>query len=242
MLPHRVLIKLSGESLASLNHPSNTPAMGFDPNMLIKLADDVLSVYNAGVEVAIVVGGGNFFRGLKGVGEHGLDRTVADHMGMLATVLNGLALAHTLHSRGGVECRVMSAIPMHTVCESFIRQKAERHFNKRRIVICVAGTGNPYFTTDSAAVLRASELKCDLLIKGTKVKGVYDCDPLKHSNATFLPELTYTRALMDQLNVMDATAMALARDHALPILVCSLYEPDALLGSINNTVQHTRIS
>lgn len=241
MLPRRVLIKLSGESLASINHPTDQAAMGFDPAMLIKLADDVLSVYTSGIDVAMVVGGGNFFRGLKGVGEHGLERTVADHMGMLATVLNGLALGHTIHARGDVDCRVMSAIPMPTVCEPYIRQKADRHLAKRRIVICVAGTGNPYFTTDSAAVLRASEMNCDLLIKGTKVKGVFDRDPHKFTDAEFLPHINYTRALTDHLGVMDSSAMALARDHHLPILVCSLYEPDSILQAINNTVQHSRI-
>lgn len=215
--------------------------MGFDPAMLTKLADDVLSVYNSGIDVAMVVGGGNFFRGLKGVGDHGLDRTVADHMGMLATVLNGLALGHTLHARGGVDCRVMSAIPMPTVCEPYIRQKADRHLTRRRIAICVAGTGNPYFTTDSAAVLRASEMGCDMLIKGTKVPGVFDRDPHKHPDAEFLPYVTYTQALTDRLHIMDATAMALARDHHLPLLVCSLYEPNALMGAIDRTVQHSRI-
>lgn len=237
--PKRVLIKLSGESLASLS-PADQ-AMGFDPNMLTKLADDVLAVYNQGIDIAMVVGGGNFFRGLKGVGEHGLDRTVADNMGMLATVLNGMALGHTLHARGHVDCRVMSSIPMPTVCEPYIRQKADRHLSKRRIVICVAGTGNPYFTTDSAAVLRASEMGCDLLIKGTKVPGVFDRDPKKHTDAQFLPYVTYTRALTDHLNIMDATAMALARDHHLPLIVCSLYEANALLRAINEEVPHSRI-
>lgn len=245
MTPKRILIKISGEALASnMEKPqcseARNEAMGFNTNMLAKVTTDILNVYHTGIDIALVVGGGNFFRGSQISEAQGLNRTTADHMGMLATVLNGLALGHTL-AHQGVETRVMSAIPMPTVCEPYIQNKAVHHLNKRRIVISVAGTGSPYFTTDSAAVLRASEMQCDLLIKGTKVQGVYDSDPHVNPQAKHLPNLTHNQALVDNLKVMDATAMALARDHNLSIAVCSIYEENAFFKAIHKSTPCTYI-
>lgn len=217
----RVLLKLSGEALMG------AAEYGIDAGMLGRLADEFAQVRALGVELAIVVGGGNIFRG-AGLAQHGMDRVSADHMGMLATVMNALALQAALE-RGGLEARVMSAIRINEVCEGYIRRRAMRHLEKGRVVIFAAGTGNPYFTTDTAASLRATEIKADLLLKGTKVDGVYASDPARDADARRYAELDFDRALEQQLGVMDATAMVMCREHALPLRVFSIYAPGAFV-------------
>ena len=204
---------------------------GLDPNYVARVADEVKSVMELGAQVCLVVGGGNIFRGVSGAAE-GMERATADQMGMLATVINALAMRSALQDTG-VECRVMSAIPMNNVCEPFIRQKALRHLEKGRVVIFAAGTGNPFFTTDTAAALRASEMNCDALLKGTKVDGVYNADPAKDPNAVRYDRLAFHQVLAEDLNVMDHAAISLARENHIPILVFSLNE----IGSMASVVQ-----
>ena len=204
---------------------------GLDPNYVARVADEVKSVMELGAQVCLVVGGGNIFRGVSGAAE-GMERATADQMGMLATVINALAMRSALQDTG-VECRVMSAIPMNNVCEPFIRQKALRHLEKGRVVIFAAGTGNPFFTTDTAAALRASEMNCDALLKGTKVDGVYNADPAKDPNAVRYDRLSFHQVLAEDLNVMDHAAISLARENHIPILVFSLNE----IGSMASVVQ-----
>jgi uridylate kinase len=192
-----------------------------------------------GVEQAIVVGGGNIFRGLKGE-EQGIERTTSDHMGMLATIMNALALQSKLEQMG-IQVRVMSAVPMQTICEPYIRRRAAHHMEKKRIVICAAGTGNPYFTTDTAAALRASELNCQALLKATKVDGIYNKDPVKHPDAIFYPELTYQQVLTDNLQVMDTSAIALARESQIPIMVFSLMNPHGIVDALQGRGRFTVI-
>lgn len=200
---------------------------GIDPAMLARLAGEIGEARSLGVELAVVIGGGNLFRG-AGLAQHGMDRVSADHMGMLATVMNALALQAALE-RCGTPARVMSAIRINEVCEDYIRRRAVRHLEKRRIVIFAAGTGNPYFTTDTAASLRATEIKAELLLKGTKVDGVYASDPEKDAGARRYPRLSFDRALEEQLAVMDATAMVMCRENALPLRVFSIREPGAFV-------------
>jgi uridylate kinase len=240
-LYRRVLLKISGEALASPDPFEVKPPIGISGTMLSKVAQDIKAVQEMGVEVAIVVGGGNIFRGLEGVNDHGLDRTTSDHMGMMATVINGLALQHALESTGIVS-RLMSAIPMPTVCESYARRRALRHLEKGRVVVFASGTGNPYFTTDSAAALRASELNCDILAKATKVKGVYTQDPKKYADAQFLPKLSFDYAMQKRLNVMDAAAFALVRDNNIPIAVFSIYESSGFTNLVKGQGNFTIIS
>ncbi len=211
----RVLLKLSGEALMG---PAN---YGIDGRTVERIAGDVGAVGRLGVEVAVVIGGGNIFRGLSGAAA-GIDRATADHMGMLATVVNALAL-RSAFDRIGVESRVMSAIPMTTVCEPYIRQRALRHLDKGRVVIFAAGTGNPFFTTDTAAALRAAEIKADALFKGTQVDGVYSADPRQNAQATRLEHLGFMDVLSRDLKVMDASAIALARENRIPIVVFSIH-------------------
>lgn len=235
----RVLLKISGEALASAN-PEISSKQGIDNSMLEKIALDVKSVTQNGTQVCLVVGGGNIFRGVKGVSQHGLDRTTSDHMGMMATVINGLALQHSLESVG-LESRLMSAIPMPTICESYARPRAVRHLEKGRVVVFSAGTGNPYFTTDSAAALRASEMNCNLLLKATKVRGVFTKDPVKHADATFIPYMTYDHAIEKKIQIMDATALALVRDNHIPIAVFSIYDQNGFAQVLNGQGQFTKI-
>lgn len=195
---------------------------GLDPAVVSRVASEIKQVHESGVQMCIVIGGGNIFRGVMGASQ-GMDRTSSDYMGMLATVINALALQNALE-RIDVMARVQSAIPMETVCESYIRRRAVSHLNKGRVVIFAAGTGNPYFTTDTTAVLRSSEMNCDVLLKGTKVDGIYSADPLTHSDATRYDHLTYETVIRDQLNVMDMAAIALARDNNLPLMVFSIKE------------------
>jgi uridylate kinase len=222
----RVLLKLSGEALMG------DRKYGIDPETLARMADEIVEVQAAGVQIAMVIGGGNIFRGVSGATQ-GIDRVAGDHMGMLATVINSLALQDALERRGA-HTRVNSAITMAEVAEPFIRRRAIRHLEKGRIVICAAGTGNPFFTTDSAAALRASELKCEIIFKATKVDGIYTSDPEKDPSAVKIPHVTYQRVLSDRLQVMDAAAIDLARGSAIPIYIFSLREPGnikrALLG------------
>ncbi len=212
----RVLLKLSGEALMGKQ------AYGIDQDTVQRIAREVKVVREQNVEVGIVVGGGNIFRGMGGV-EVGIDRTSADHMGMLATVMNAIAIQNALE-HAGVDTRVQSAIPMSSVCESYIRRRAIRHMQKGRVVIFAAGTGNPFFTTDTAAALRAAEMGCDALLKGTQVNGVYTDDPNKNPDAKRIERLTYLDVLKNDLKVMDASAISLARENNIPILVFSIHQ------------------
>ena len=216
----RVLLKISGESLMGKQ------AYGIDPEMVAAVAQQVKDVVDLGVEVCLVIGGGNIFRGVSGAAA-GMERATGDYMGMLATVMNALAMQSALE-RIGVPTRVQSAIPMHTVCEPFIRRKAIRHMEKGRIVIFAAGTGNPYFTTDTGAALRAAEMGCDAMLKGTQVDGVYSADPKKVPDAERYDTLTYQDVLARDLRVMDASAVSLLRDSDIPIVVFDLHEEGAL--------------
>ena len=211
---NRILLKLSGEVMAG-------PAgFGIDAGRIQALAGDVADVMNTGTQLGLVVGGGNFFRGVAAAARN-MDRVTADHMGMLATVINGLALQDALE-RAGVPTRVMTAIEMRQVAEPYIRRRALRHLEKGRVVIFAAGTSNPYFSTDTAAALRALEIRSDILAKATRVDGVYDKDPLKHGDAVLFPKISYTEVLARGLGVMDASAVAMCRDNRLPILVFNL--------------------
>ncbi|GFM32929.1 UMP kinase [Desulfovibrio subterraneus] len=214
----RVLLKLSGEALAG------DEKFGIDPATVSKICREIAEVADMGIEVALVIGGGNIFRGLSSSAK-GMDRSSADYMGMMATVLNALAVQDQLEKLGH-PTRVLSAITMQEVCEPYIRRRAERHLEKGRIVICAAGTGNPYFTTDTAAALRGMELKCDAIIKATKVDGVYDKDPVKHSDAVMFKQLSYIDVLQKKLGVMDSTAITLCMENNVPILVCNLHKGD----------------
>jgi uridylate kinase len=211
----RVLLKLSGEALSG-----GPDGKSIEPSTLTAISEELADVQTLGCQIGIVIGGGNIFRGLKGSAS-GMDRTAADHMGMLATIINGIALQDALE-KAGVDTRVMSALEIKAVCEPYIRRRAVRHLEKGRVVIFVAGTGNPYFSTDTAAALRAMEIRADALCKATKVDGIYDKDPTKHDDATMVPRLSYDRFLMDRVGVMDATAVALCRDNNLPIRVFQL--------------------
>jgi uridylate kinase len=210
----RILLKLSGEALLGCQQ------YGIDPAVIRRVASEVAEVLSLGVEVGLVIGGGNIFRG-AGLAEAGMDRVTADHMGMLATVINALALQDALERRGAV-ARVMSALQIHEVCEDYIRRRAIRHLEKGRVVIFAAGTGNPFFTTDTAASLRAIEVGADVLIKATKVDGVYSADPLIDPSAERYGSLSYDQVLTDKLSVMDATAIVMCRDNDLPLIVFNL--------------------
>ena len=212
----RILLKLSGEVLMG------NQQYGIDPEFVAKLAGEVKAANDAGLEICMVIGGGNIFRGLAGAAK-GLDRATGDYMGMLATVMNALAMQDALEKLG-VATRVQSAIPMSSVCEPYIRRRAARHLEKGRIVIFAAGTGNPFFTTDTGAALRAAEMGCDALLKGTSVDGVYSADPKKDPNATRFDTISYDMVLAKNLKVMDATAIALCRENAIPIVVFSIRE------------------
>jgi len=212
----RILLKLSGEVLMGGQE------FGIDPSYVARLAEEVKAARDTGLEICLVIGGGNIFRGISGAAK-GLDRTTGDYMGMLATVMNALAMQNALE-RLGVPTRVQSAIPMQTVCEPYIRRRAERHLEKGRIVIFAAGTGNPFFTTDTGAALRAAEMGCDALLKGTSVDGVYDRDPKLSPTATRFDTITYDKVLSDNLKVMDASAVALCRENRIPIVVFSIRE------------------
>ena len=224
--PHynRILLKLSGEALMG-DQP-----YGIDPAVATRIAQDVADIQALGVQTAIVIGGGNIFRGLA-ASARGMDRSTGDYMGMLATVINALALQDALE-HNGVPTRVLTAIEMRQVAEPFIRRRAVRHLEKGRVVVFAAGTGNPYFTTDTAAALRAMEMKAEVILKATKVDGIYTADPVKHSDATRYERITYLQVLQERLQVMDATAISLCMDNKLPILVFNLKTP----GNIRRVV------
>jgi len=211
----RVLLKLSGEALMG------DQDYGIDVSFTDRIAKEITSAHEKGLQIGLVIGGGNIFRGLS-ASAAGIERSTADHMGMLATVMNALAMQSALE-RQGVTTRVMSAIPMTTVCEPYIRRRAVRHMEKGRVVIFAAGSGNPYFTTDTAAALRAAEMECEALLKGTQVDGVYDSDPKSNPEAKRYETLTYQKVLTDDLKVMDASAIALMRENNIPIIVFSLH-------------------
>lgn len=229
----RAVIKLSGEALAG------EQPFGIEPGAIGVFAGEIAEVARLGLQTVLVIGGGNVFRGMAAQAS-GMDRVAADHMGMLATVMNALAVQDALE-RQGCETRVMTAITMREVAEPYIRRRALRHLEKGRVVICAAGTGNPYFTTDTAAALRAMELKAEVILKATKVDGVYDKDPKKHADARRYDHVTYDEVLEKHLGVMDATAIALARDNALPIIVFSLDEPGGFRGILAGRGTYTRV-
>jgi uridylate kinase len=230
----RVLLKISGEALMGPG------AYGLDPDTLNRIAGDAAAVHGMGVELCIVIGGGNIFRGVsEAAGD--IERASADYMGMMATVINAIAMQNALE-RQGVPTRVLSAIPMASVCEPYIRRRAMRHMEKGRVVIFAAGTGNPYFTTDTAAALRAAEMGCDALLKGTQVDGVYSDDPLKVEGAKRFEKLTYLDVLSKDLRVMDATAISLARENNIPILVFSVHNRGAFADVVSGKGKFTVIS
>lgn len=229
----RVMLKISGEALMG------DQGYGLHPPTVTRIAREVRRVHSMGVEICMVIGGGNIFRGLQGSAQ-GMERTTADYMGMLATVMNALAMQAALEEQG-VFTRVISAIPMDQVCEPYIRRRAVRHLEKGRVCIFAAGTGNPYFTTDTAATLRANEMNCQAIFKGTKVDGVYDKDPVKNPDAVRYDVVSYDDVLTKRLGVMDASAIALARDNGLPIIVFSLDEPGGFKGILAGKGTYTRV-
>jgi uridylate kinase len=231
---NRILLKLSGEAIAG------SAKFGIDPEKVKSLASEIAAIAEAGVEIGIVVGGGNIFRGIA-LAAQNMDRVTGDHMGMLATVINSLALQDALEQIG-VQTRVMSAIQMHQVAEPYIRRRAIRHLEKGRIVIFAAGTSNPFFSTDTAATLRALEIKADVIAKATKVEGVYDKDPMQHDDAVMFPHITYTEVLTKSLGVMDATSIAMCRANRLPILVFNMNTEGNIMRMVSGEPLGTLIS
>lgn len=229
----RVLLKLSGEALLG------DEDYGIDPAIIGRIANEVLEVINTGVQVAIVIGGGNIFRG-AGLAESGIDRVTGDHMGMLATLMNSLALQDALE-KVGVDARVMSAIAVHDVCEDYIRRRAVRHLEKDRVVIIAGGTGNPFFTTDTAAALRAIEVGADIVLKATKVDGVYSADPKLDANAEFYDSLGYDQVIEGKLRVMDTNAIVLCRDQGMPIRVFNVFGSGNLMRIVNGEMVGTLV-
>ena len=230
----RVLLKISGEALMG------DQGYGQDQKTIERICRDIKSALSIGVELCLVVGGGNIFRGMEGA-NNGMERASADYMGMLATVLNALAIQNTLE-RMGVDTRVLSAISMMQICEPYVRRRAMRHMERGRVVIFAAGTGNPFFTTDTAAALRANEMHCDALLKGTQVDGVYSADPKKVKNAKRYDRLTYKEVMERDLGVMDAAAIALARENHIPILVFSIQNPGGFAQVISGKGLHTTVA
>jgi uridylate kinase len=230
----RILLKLSGEALLGEED------YGIDPNMIHRIAVEIGEVVRANIQIAVVIGGGNIFRG-AGLAESGIDRVTGDHMGMLATVVNSLALQDALESIG-IDARVMSAISVHDVCEDYIRRRADRHLQKGRVVICAGGTGNPFFTTDTAAALRAIEIGADIVLKATKVNGVYSADPEQDEQAEFFEELGYDRVIESKLGVMDANAIVLCRDQGMPIRVFNVFVEGNLVRLIKGEAIGTLVS
>ena len=230
----RILLKLSGEALLG------NEDYGIDPDMILRIAAEIGEVTATGVQVAVVIGGGNIFRG-AGLAESGIDRVTGDRMGMLATLMNSLALQDGLET-AGTEARVMSAISAHDVCEDYIRRRAVRHLEKGRVVICAGGTGNPFFTTDTAAALRAIEVGADIVLKATKVDGVYTSDPAIHADAELIKTLGYDRVIESKLGIMDANAIVLCRDQGMPIRVFSVYEEGNLMRLVRGESIGTLVS
>lgn len=230
----RVVLKLSGEALAG------EQGFGISPKVVDRLTDEIQSLHAIGADVGVVIGGGNILRGTQASAE-GMDRVSADYMGMLATIINALAMQDLLE-RKGVDTRVLTAIRMEAVAEPYIRRRALRHLQKRRVVIFAGGTGNPYFSTDTAAVLRAVEIHADLLVKATKVEGIYSADPNKDATAVFIPELTFQDVLTRDLKVMDAAAVSLCRENGLPIVVLNIQERGAVAAALRGERRGTLVS
>ena len=230
----KVLLKISGESLMGDN------PFGINPDIVKSFAKEISEVVNDGLQICIVVGGGNIYRGISST-QNGMDRTTGDYMGMLATVMNSLAIQNALEQIG-IETRVQSALPISAICEPYIKRRAIRHMEKGRVVIFAAGTGNPYFTTDTAAALRASEMNCEAIIKATLVDGVYSADPKKDKNAKKFNQLTYLEVLAKDLKVMDASSISLARENKIPIIVCSIVEKKNLAKVLLGEGSYTIIS
>ena len=230
----RILVKLSGEALMGrLDY-------GIDPSVIKRIANELIQVKDLGVEITVVIGGGNIFRG-AGLAGGGMDRVTGDYMGMLATVMNALAIQDALESMNA-EARVMSAIKIHEVCEDYIRRRAVRHLEKGRIVILAAGTGNPFFTTDSAASLRAIEIGAEVLLKATMVDGIYDKDPKAHKDAKIYNQISFDKVLSDKLKVMDATAIVMCRDNNLPLRVFNLLKPNTLVTAMTEEMIGTSVN
>ena len=230
----KVLLKISGESLMGDN------PFGINPEIVKSFAKEISEVVTDGLQICIVVGGGNIYRGISSI-ENGMDRTTGDYMGMLATVMNSLAIQNALEQIG-IETRVQSALPISAICEPYIKRRAIRHMEKGRVVIFAAGTGNPYFTTDTAAALRASEMNCEAIIKATLVDGVYSADPKKDKNAKKFNQLTYLEVLAKDLKVMDASSISLARENKIPIIVCSIVQKKNLAKVLLGEGSYTIIS
>jgi len=233
-LPYRrILLKLSGEALMGDGD------YGIDPGVISRVASEIGEIVNLGVEVGVVIGGGNIFRG-AGLAQSGIERVTGDHMGMLATVMNSLAMQDALE-RQSIPARVMSALSIHQVCEDYIRRRAMRHLEKGRVVIFAAGTGNPFFTTDSAASLRAIEIGADIMLKATKVDGVYSADPVKDPDAVFYSELSYDDVIAKKLAVMDATAIVMCRDQKMPLRVFNMNKTGALMRVVTGEAEGTLV-
>ena len=230
----KILLKISGESLMGSDH------FGINPIIVKSFASEIGEVVKAGIHLCIVVGGGNIYRGVSNI-QNGMDRTTGDYMGMLATVMNSLAIQNSLE-KIGIQTRVQSALPISAVCEPYIRRRAMRHMEKGRVVIFAAGTGNPYFTTDTAAALRASEMNCEVIIKATLVDGVYSADPKKDKNAIKYKNMSYLDILSKDLKVMDASAVSLARENNIPIVVCSIVKNQNLSKVLSGKGSYTIIS
>ena len=230
----RVLLKLSGEALMGKS------PYGIDVSTISSIAKEVKKVYNSGFQICIIIGGGNIFRGIKGASE-GIDRSTSDYMGMLATVMNALSFQSCLE-KINIPTRVQSAITMSQVAEPYIKRKAVRHLEKKRIVIFAAGTGNPFFSTDTAASLRASEMNCSLIIKATKVDGIYDKDPLKFSNAKLIKKINYNEVINSDLRVMDLTAISLAKESNIPIIITNIFKKNSLITALKEKGKYSKIS
>jgi len=232
---NRIMLKLSGEALLG------SKEFGIDSKIVNSISLDIANVANEGIEVCIVVGGGNIFRGLSGSSQQGIERSIADNMGMLATIMNSMAIQNSIEKHG-MATRVLSAVPMQTICEPFIRRRAIRHLEKKRVVILAGGTGNPYFTTDTAAALRAAEMNCSVIMKGTKVDGVYSADPEINKGARKYDVITYSKVLAENLNVMDSSAISLARDNNIPIIIFSIKETNSFFSAIKGKINTSIIS
>ena len=230
----RILLKISGESLmGDSNYGLNISTTKF-------IANEIKNIYDTNIQICLIIGGGNIFRGIKGAAE-GIDRSTSDYMGMLATVMNALSMQSILE-KAGVPTRVQSAINMSQIAEPYIRRKAIRHLEKKRIVIFAAGTGNPFFSTDTAASLRASEMNCSIIIKATKVDGIYDKDPIKYNDAKHFKNITYSDVLNNDLKVMDSTAISLAKESKIPILVTNINKKNSILEALNGIGKFSKIS
>ena len=233
-MKERILIKLSGEALMGKS------PYGIDVSTISSIAKEVKRVHNSGYQICIIIGGGNIFRGIKGASE-GIDRSTSDYMGMLATVMNALSFQSCLE-KINIPTRVQSAITMSQVAEPYIKRKAVRHLEKKRIVIFAAGTGNPFFSTDTAAALRASEMSCSLIIKATKVDGIYDKDPIKFKKAKLIKKITYNEVINNNLRVMDLTAISLAKESNIPIIVTNIFKKNSLITALNQKGKYSKIS